>query len=61
MKQTFVEKMSTTVKKFRFDSFASEFATNNEDNDKTTTKTKTTTTTTTVLDQTTDSDSGIGE
>ena len=50
--------MSTTVKKFRFDSFASEFATNNEDNEKTTT---TTTTATTALDQTTDNDSGIGE
>jgi len=50
--------MATTVKKFRFDSFASEFATNNEENDKTTTAT---TTTTTALDQTTDNDSGIGE
>ena len=55
--------MSTTasVKKFRFDSFASEFATNNEDVDKTTTTTTTTTTATTALDQTTDNDSGIGE
>ena len=42
-----------SVKKFRFDSFASEFASKEE--------TSVTTTTATALDQTTDNDSGIGE
>jgi len=51
--------MSTTVKKFRFDSFASEFATNKEEDDQTTATTAATTTT--ALDQTIDNDSGIGE
>jgi hypothetical protein len=45
-----------SVKKFRFDSFASEFASKEE-----TSVTTTTTTTATALDQTTDNDSGIGE
>ncbi len=52
--------MSTTVKKFRFDSFASEFATNKEEDDQTTATTAATTTTA-ALDQTIDNDSGIGE
>jgi hypothetical protein len=46
-----------SVKKFRFDSFASEFASKEE----TSVTTTTTTTTATALDQTTDNDSGIGE
>jgi hypothetical protein len=47
----------TTAKKFRFDSFASEFASKDE----TSVTTTTTSVTTTTLDQTADNDSGIGE
>jgi hypothetical protein len=49
----------STAKKFRFDSFASEFA--SKDEKSVTTTTTTTTTSTTTLDQTVDNDSGIGE
>ena len=46
----------TTLKKFRFDSFASEFASNDDDDVKTST-----TGLSTKLDETADNDSGIGK